>query len=548
MQKINSIRNTGNISYYEAKKQSVPKQNINSIPASSIYHSGGMNALSSYNQASVSFEGFGFFKKIGEKMKDKKEAKLQKQEEKRQAREQKLEAENQAQQAAHTEESKKTELTPSAQPSDTSQTQAQTSKPEDTQTSEVKKAEEKKAETPQTADTKAKTTEKKKQYSELDVGFFEGTSQMKYLKMRNNDTGAINITWYTESGDIKGIQTHETDGREIYTTFYDGEGKHIKEDFITLPDGKRQNIKYLENGSISFVSDYKEDHKTLIKRSNYNYKKDTGKLDFIRTIFPEEKSIQVQWYRDDGTIDCKQFEKCGRVTETRWYFEDGETVKYINKPLEDGSVERISYDKDGRILVSDVTQRDKKTVDEATKYLYKENSTKYYKTETKGFDGSLTETWYNDEEVATCTSISENGTKTKTIWYFEDGETPQTEELYLADGRTQKVTMDKEGRWLDFVEYKDGKMSKTTHYIYKDDSETPHNSVTKYANGNTEKIWYDKDENMACRQLKHNDLIIKTEWFHKDGQTPKLVRSYAFIDEEFDESGNKISEAQHMVA
>ena len=594
MQKINSIPNISNISYYEAKKQSATKQNINSIPAASVYRHSGMNALSSYNQASVSFEGLGIFKKLADKIKDKKEAvvakhqqkkeeKIQKREERRQLQEQRLVESQKAQQTEHTtaipkegieevkhqetlqaqtQEAQKSTVVPADQ--ETVETEkpiaveaektVETEKPTAVEAAavEAKKEAEVEAET-KPIETAESTPAKKKNSEELDVGFYDTPqAQMKYLRRRNRETGKTNITWYDEFGGIKGVQSMELDGREIYTTFYDSDGKKIKEDFVTFPDGKHQYIKYKEDGLIDFVKDLKEDNKTLIQISRYHYKKDSNKLDKVRTVFTEDNSVQTQWFRDDETVDCKQFEKNGRVTEIRWYFEDGKTVRYVNTPLENGAIERVSYDKEGRILVSDVTKRDKSTVDEVTNYYYKENSLNYHKTKTTDSKGNTTDTWYNDDEVATCSTFSENGTKTKTIWYFEDGETPRIEELYLADGRTQKLTMDKEGRWLDFVEYNPDKSYKITHYIYQGESEVPHSSITTHSDGKTEKVWYDKDENMTCRQTKINNIETKLEWFHADGITPKLVRTFdanmQYTDERFDEEGHKISTDESLSA
>ena len=103
MNQINSIQNT--VSYYDSKKQSTPaKQSLKSIPAASIYHHSGMNALSTYNQASVSFEGLGIFQKLSDKFKAKKEEVVakhqQKKEERLQKKEEKLQQKEEKKQLA----------------------------------------------------------------------------------------------------------------------------------------------------------------------------------------------------------------------------------------------------------------------------------------------------------------------------------------------------------------------------------------------------------------------------------------------------------------
>lgn len=563
MNQINSIRNT--VSYYDAKNQSAQeKSNLNSIPAASIYQQSGLNALSSYNQASVSFEGLGFLKKLTDKIKtkkeeavakhqQKKEEKLQKKEEKLQKREEQLklvqqreQEEQKAMQASHTGAPDKQEIIPDPKPEEIQADKIAERKMPITEAAgtetQISKSD---------ADVEAAAKDKKKTTDIMDMGFFEDSHKMKYLRMVDRETGTITIDWYDEDGNIRAIQETKTDGTDTYTTFYDKEAKQIKEDFITLPDGKHRYIKYLKDGKISVAAELKEDNKTLISYSKYHYKKDSDKLDYISTRF-EGKLSTIQWYRDDETLDCQQFMKNGRLTQTDWYFEDGETVRTAHFVLENGGLQREVYDKEGRILLSDITKPDKQTTEEITNYYYKDNSKNYYRTKTSYEDSESIDTWYNENEVATCSIFSENDRKTKAIWYFEDGETPNVEELYLKDGRTQKVTMDKNGRWLTFTEYS-GDTFKTTTYLYTDESkDVPHSSITTYSDGKKETVWYDDKENMTCRKTEKNNTVKKIEWFHADGETPRIVQTYTpgngVIKESFDEKGNPVKDNETISA
>ena len=57
---------------------------------------------------------------------------------------------------------------------------------------------------------------------------------------------------------------------------------------------------------------------------------------------------------------------------------------------------------------------------------------------------------------------------------------------------------------------------------------------------------------MTCRQTKINNVETKLEWFHADGITPKLVRTFdanmQYTDERFDEEGHKISTDESLSA
>ena len=528
MNQINSIRN--NVSYYDSKNSTPAKQGLNSIPAATVFNHSGMNALSSYNQASVSFEGFGFFQKLSDKIKTKKENIVEKHQQKKEERLQKKEEKLQQKLAKTSTETvlvKSQEIiaAPKAE--------------------EVKKAEEapKAAEAPRT---------EKKPTKELDVKFFEGTPDIQCLITTDKETGTITYTRYNEEGSIKSVQEIEVDGTDTYTTFYDKEGKMPMESFIDLPDGKHRYIKYRKNGTIKVVAELKEDNKTLTSLSRYHYKEGTDKLESIRTIF-EDRSATREWFKEDGTLECKQFEKNGRVSQIQWYYEDGETVRLTHAPQENGGLERCVYDREGRLLLSDITKPDKRTSEEITNYYYNGDSKNYSRTITTYDTNKGIETWYNDQEVATCSVYSEDGKKTKTKWFFEDGETTKIEELYLADGRTQKVTMDKDGRWLEFTEFSaDKASSKVTKYIYEGNSEVPHSSITTHTDGTVEKVWYDDKENMSSRRTTVKGIITKLEWFHEGGEKPKIVRTYSpdgkYVDEVFDKDGNPVKEDNSVSA
>ena len=64
MNELNSIPAISKVNHYaDLKSNTVKSSSLHSIPASSLYKHSGMSALGNYNQASVSFEGFGFFQK-----------------------------------------------------------------------------------------------------------------------------------------------------------------------------------------------------------------------------------------------------------------------------------------------------------------------------------------------------------------------------------------------------------------------------------------------------------------------------------------------------
>jgi len=366
---------------------------------------------------------------------------------------------------------------------------------------------------------------------------------MKYFKVEDPQTGDVTITWYNLDGSIKWVQRKEFGGQESYMNFYDKDGQMPKEEFITLADGKHQYIRYRKNGLLNTVTDLEEDNKTIIQLSRYHYKENSKKLDNVRTNYADGTSV-TDWYRDNGVVEVKQIAKDKKVTSTRWYYEDGKTVKTLHTPLENGGLERTSYAKDGRILISDRTKPDKSTTDEITNYFY-DDCNSLSETITTTSNDETIKTWYAENEVPTCTKFAENGRETKTVWYFENGETPKLEELYLEDGRKQVVNFDESERWLNFKEYEtnDAKTpSKSTQYFYKGDSEVPHYSITTHADGKKEKCWFDGEENMTCRQTEESDKVIKLEWFHENGITPKLVRSFAddgsFTDQKFDKDGN----------
>ena len=82
----------------------------------------------------------------------------------------------------------------------------------------------------------------------------------------------------------------------------------------------------------------------------------------------------TEWYRDNGSVELRQFAKDNVLTKNLWYFDDGKSVRTMHTPLENGGLERTTYAQDGRILVSDRTKPDKTTTDEITNYFYKDNS------------------------------------------------------------------------------------------------------------------------------------------------------------------------------
>lgn len=502
MNELNSIQPLKTNHYADLKGNSVKTSGLHSIPASSLNNHSGMKALGTYNQASVSFEGFGFFNKLADKIKDKKAKHQEKKAAKLQAKAEKK-AEGKAEQNQGSSETKRTE--------------------------DVKEVKEKKTEEQKKADEakegKSKISSPQTKY---DIGFHQNTSEMKYLKMEDTQTGKVTINWYNPEGSIKGVQINELGGSESYITFYDEDAQMPKEEFKTLDDGKHQYIKYRKNGLINTVTDLEGDNKTIIQFSRYHYKDDSKKIDNIKTNYPDGTSV-TEWYRDNGSVEIKQFTKDTFVTKTLWYDDDGKTVRTMHTPLENGGIERTSYAKDGKILVSDRTKPDKATTDEITTYVYDDKTDDLYLTITNTSNSETIKTWYGKDEVPVCTKFSENGRETKAVWYFDDGEKPQTEELYLEDGRKQKVSFDTSERWTDFFEYDSKeslKPSKHTHYFYKENSEVPYYSASTYKDGRLEKVWYDKNENMVCRQTERNGAKTKLEWFYEDGISPKIVRDF----------------------
>ncbi len=542
MNQINSIRNT--VSYYDRKKSIPAKQVLNSIPTATIYKHSGMNALSSYNQASVSFGGLGFFQKLSDKFKAKKEEAVTKHQQKKEERLQKKAEKIQAKlDKIETAESKKPQAPAAAadvKPAEAPKAEAPVTEPAKTEApkaEEVKKAGE-------TATAEGTPKAEKESTQEIEIIPFPYSSGIKCLIIRDKETGTVFYTRYNEEGSVKSVQAIEPDGTDTYTLFYDKEGEMPKESFIDLPDGKHRYIKYRKNGTVKVVAELKEDNKTLTSLSRYHYKEGSDKLDSIRTIY-EDRSATREWFTEDGTLECTQFEKDGRVSQIDWYFEDGETPRLTHIPLDNGGLARFVCDKTGRLILSDVTKPDKRTSEEVTYYYYEGDSKKYSRTITTYDTNKKIETWYNDSEIATCSVYSEDGKKTKTKWFFEDGETTNIIEYYYADGHKEKLTMDKVGRWLDSVDFaQDGSVIKTTKYFYEGDSEEHHSSISTYTDGKVEKIWYDQEGNKTCRRTEENNAVTKIEWFYEDGKTPKVIRTYkadgTFTEQAFDKEGNPV--------
>ncbi len=289
-----------------------------------------------------------------------------------------------------------------------------------------------------------------------------------------------------------------------------------------------RNANKNPNGKIEKVVDCEEDKKTVVKQDFYNYKSDKETIDNIITKFPDG-IVQTGWYGENGKVEVRCFQDGTKLIKTEWYYEDGETVRIISTPLENGGQEITKYEKDGRIINVCLTKPDKTTIDEYSKYYY-DDKTKALRHIYSTFsnDTELT-TWYGENEIATVSTQSQKGIKTNTTWYFEDGKTPNIMELYLEDGRKQKVIYDKNERWLEFLEYPaidSTQYSKKTTFSYTSDKKVPQISTTVYPYGKLEKAWYDEKENMTCRQTLQNNVLQKTEWFYEDGVTVKVLRTY----------------------
>lgn len=539
MNELNSIQSLGKTNHYADLKDNAPKtSSLHSIPASSLYKHSGMNALGTYNQASVSFEGFGFFNKLADKFKEKKAQHQEKKAEKLQAK-----AEKKAEKLqAKSEKAAANEVKSEPVKPETKQAEA----PKSAEKAEEVKAPALAEETSKTAEQGAKAETKPASDTKLDLGFYPASQQMKYLKMEDPQTGKTTLTWYNPDGSIKWVQEKELGGKDSYINFYDKDGQMPREEFVTMTDGKHQYIRYRKNGLINSVTNLEEDNKTIVDLTRYHYKENSRKLDNLKTNYADGTSI-AEWYRDNGSVEVRQYAKDKILTKTLWYYEDGKSVKTMHTPLENGGLERTSYAKDGRILVSDRTKPDKTTTDEITNYFYNDVN-ELSETITTTSDEQTIKTWYGENETAVCTKFSQNNRDTKTVWYFANGETPRLEELYLEDGKKQTVNFDESERWLDFSEFdsKDStKASKFTKFFYKGDSEVPHYSSTTYSDGKIEKAWYDSEEKMTCKQTEVNGVKTKLEWFNNDGVTPKLARSFAsdgsFKDQKYDEAGQAVA-------
>ncbi len=383
-------------------------------------------------------------------------------------------------------------------------------------------------------------------------------------------------TFYSESGDVKGICEYDKDGVAVKTHIYQKDGNNylLSEivEFTYDANGKPlKDLYYSDDGSLFCEVEYNQKGNTVKSTSYgksgeltgytlYEYSENQTKL---REIYYDslQNISSICEYRKDGT-KCKltNYFENGRPSLVYEYGENAQ-IKRIEKYDTDGCFSSIEeFDEDGIRLKYTTFNTDRTTlvydgnynIIEGIRYLHQASGTliRYEYLEGKVRAESFFEDGVNIsysisyDALGNKTSDIQYGSgasvKSRTLYRYDELGSLLSYTVYEPNGTT--ITYGSEGNIVSGVkyvyikeqlyqklEYKNGARSKETLYLDKCVilvSEYDENDTLRKEN------FYSSGKISRVREYDANGVLRKVTLYNSRGKTTSVIR--------YDEKGNKI--------